>query len=651
MANLRQGRTLYPEDLIFLVRYDRAKVNRLRTYLSWKDIRKNAKEDSGGSGAPGEMDMALMGDDEGGNANANGPGGAGGPNGAAGGGGGGGGASTNTRKLKVKLPWELNTIFADYVVPGAGSSSRNDTSAHTNQEGIAADGSDAPANSATDLGITADEELDEDDQEALLESRARLREADRATLKMTREQYEHYSECRAASFTFKKGKKFREFISSSTYLDNKPNDDIVDILGFLAFEVVRELTLGAREAWMKEAYYLLDKEKEREDKANSIKKTGKVDASGGETSDQTEVSADSVASGKAEQNGGQSQQGAGEASSESDKATKPPTASPPPSSAAPATSKKRKRSTPTPDEERARSSPSSSSRSQSPSKVPTQPTATATTESDASYLSPHTIYTSATHISQDDYLAEPEMFCGLFSMSEEQRLAGEKREEEQKAREEERRRIREEKRRKSEERRIAEEEEKRRKSEERRLEEEKRAKEEEKEKEAQEKEKAKEGEEQEKDKEDRETQKDEHRPGDQAVPIEVDASDAHTQEGTTAKDDENGTESNTATAESGKEAEGESAETSVAKETEAQVETTSSQQPNGEKNGAEAEEKEKEPDSSSGYEDVAPALLPRHVREAFGRLQREKTKPALSSGSRDVGSIAGGLRRTKTWVI
>jgi transcription initiation protein SPT3 len=41
------------------------------------------------------------------------------------------------------------------------------------------------------------------------------------------------------------GKKFREFINAGAYLDVKPNDDIIDILGFLAFEVVRELCVGA----------------------------------------------------------------------------------------------------------------------------------------------------------------------------------------------------------------------------------------------------------------------------------------------------------------------------------------------------------------------------------------------------------------------
>ena len=49
---INNSRYLSAEDLIFLIRHDRAKVNRLRTYLSWKDVRRHAK-DSGGDGAAG----------------------------------------------------------------------------------------------------------------------------------------------------------------------------------------------------------------------------------------------------------------------------------------------------------------------------------------------------------------------------------------------------------------------------------------------------------------------------------------------------------------------------------------------------------------------------------------------------------------------
>jgi len=48
LTHLRSSRFLSSEDLIFLIRDDRGKVNRLRTYLSWKDVRKKAKEDEEG---------------------------------------------------------------------------------------------------------------------------------------------------------------------------------------------------------------------------------------------------------------------------------------------------------------------------------------------------------------------------------------------------------------------------------------------------------------------------------------------------------------------------------------------------------------------------------------------------------------------------
>lgn len=50
LATRRSSRNLSPEDLLFLIRYDRAKVNRLRTYLSWKDVRKKAKDSEPGAG-------------------------------------------------------------------------------------------------------------------------------------------------------------------------------------------------------------------------------------------------------------------------------------------------------------------------------------------------------------------------------------------------------------------------------------------------------------------------------------------------------------------------------------------------------------------------------------------------------------------------
>ena len=51
LATKRGARYPPAEDLIFLIRHDRGKVNRLRTYLSWKDVRKHAKDSEGNAGA------------------------------------------------------------------------------------------------------------------------------------------------------------------------------------------------------------------------------------------------------------------------------------------------------------------------------------------------------------------------------------------------------------------------------------------------------------------------------------------------------------------------------------------------------------------------------------------------------------------------
>jgi transcription initiation protein SPT3 len=79
LTHLRSSRFLSAEDLIFLIREDRSKVNRLRTYLSWKDVRKKAKED---------VDEEIEDTDK---------------------------STLKTRKTMVKLPWEVMTPFSDFL--------------------------------------------------------------------------------------------------------------------------------------------------------------------------------------------------------------------------------------------------------------------------------------------------------------------------------------------------------------------------------------------------------------------------------------------------------------------------------------------------------------------------------------------------------
>ena len=87
-----------------------------------------------------------------------------------------------------------------------------------------------------------EDEEDEDEEEMNYATLQRLKHADERTKNMTKDEYVHFSDCRQASFTFRKGKRFREWAGFGVVTDSKPNDDIVDILGFLTFEIVQTLT-------------------------------------------------------------------------------------------------------------------------------------------------------------------------------------------------------------------------------------------------------------------------------------------------------------------------------------------------------------------------------------------------------------------------
>lgn len=63
LATRRGARYISAEDLIFLIRHDRAKVNRLRTYLSWKEVRKHAKDTGGDGGGGVEVEVLEDGAD------------------------------------------------------------------------------------------------------------------------------------------------------------------------------------------------------------------------------------------------------------------------------------------------------------------------------------------------------------------------------------------------------------------------------------------------------------------------------------------------------------------------------------------------------------------------------------------------------------
>jgi transcription initiation protein SPT3 len=156
-------------------------VARLKEFLSWKDLRKNARPgEEGALEAPDEELYGL--------------------------------APNEDRKRKrsfARLPYDpMSGMLVDIM------------------------GADAEL---VEDEATVCEELD-------LDTRRRLFLADQMTRDMNREEYMEFSECRQASFTYKKAKKFRDWINPAQFIDFRLNDDVVEIMGFLAWEMVRKLT-------------------------------------------------------------------------------------------------------------------------------------------------------------------------------------------------------------------------------------------------------------------------------------------------------------------------------------------------------------------------------------------------------------------------
>jgi transcription initiation protein SPT3 len=187
LATRRGSRSISTDDLIFLIRHDKAKVSRLRTFLSWKDVRKNVK-DSDDKGGGDAADFAAADDAAGVVA---------GPQDVA--------AKPKNKRAKVGLAWDPNSFFSVQVPE-------------------------------------REDEEDEEEEEQNYATLQRLAAADERTKNMTKEEYVFWSECRQASFTYRKSKRFREWAGFGIVTESKPNDDIVDILGFLTFEIVQTLT-------------------------------------------------------------------------------------------------------------------------------------------------------------------------------------------------------------------------------------------------------------------------------------------------------------------------------------------------------------------------------------------------------------------------
>ncbi|GME80935.1 unnamed protein product [Ambrosiozyma monospora] len=111
------------------------------------------------------------------------------------------------KKSQIRLPWEIEFMFNEQPLEA------NDDAA-----------------------------VDEEEREAVLAQLKRLKQNDERTKHMTQKEYVHWSDCRQASFTFRKAKRFREWCGLSQITESRPNDDVIDILGFLTFEMVCSIT-------------------------------------------------------------------------------------------------------------------------------------------------------------------------------------------------------------------------------------------------------------------------------------------------------------------------------------------------------------------------------------------------------------------------
>lgn len=219
IAQRRGSRHLAVEDFVFLLRKDRFKVRKLTDFLSWKDVRKNIRSSgnasgdrsdelllsgaspSVGSGFGDDVEKALVAAAAAANGNA--------PVAP---------RAVTCRRRRTQFSWD----FVEQLVADERLSDGADSDDGPSEERPSAD-------DAEDVLLLSDE------------LQFRLREEDELTKAMSRDEYIEYAECRQASFVFKKAKKFREWLNLGRFVDSKPNDDVIEILGYLAWENVRRL--------------------------------------------------------------------------------------------------------------------------------------------------------------------------------------------------------------------------------------------------------------------------------------------------------------------------------------------------------------------------------------------------------------------------
>ncbi|KAK4078567.1 uncharacterized protein Triagg1_2898 [Trichoderma aggressivum f. europaeum] len=182
LAWRRGARFFSNDDLIFQVRNDSARIERIRNFLAWKAVRKSTKDADGKEAT----DDFVFGEDDAGAGSSQDT------------------TGSTTQILPVSLPWDVESFY-EVQVP---------VNEHQGEL----------------IGTTSLE---------------KLRKNDERTRDMTASEYAIWSQYRHASFTWRKAKRFREWAGLGIIAEHKPNDDVLDILGLFTSDMVKSLTIEA----------------------------------------------------------------------------------------------------------------------------------------------------------------------------------------------------------------------------------------------------------------------------------------------------------------------------------------------------------------------------------------------------------------------
>ncbi|RFN53436.1 hypothetical protein FIE12Z_2261 [Fusarium flagelliforme] len=180
-------KTVSLNHIIFQVRHDKPRVQRIKCLLQWRAIRLEAKkrnkdtQDDVEIDDPDELSDDLLESPTVEEV-----------------------AAKRTEPAAATLPWDVESYYS--VIPPGGD---------TNEKLLNDPGDD---------------------------SLQRLHWADEVTKAMTSEEYAMYSDYRHASFTTRKAKRFREWAGIGVVADIVKKEDSLEILGFLAAEMVKRLT-------------------------------------------------------------------------------------------------------------------------------------------------------------------------------------------------------------------------------------------------------------------------------------------------------------------------------------------------------------------------------------------------------------------------